>query len=147
MCFPYWWCTKHVQLIMGTWPIYKKRKKTLLTTDLNKSKRSFDKISPHDFYFFLSFQSVLVLNNTCSTCLNMIKFLCNLYFVPYQLDSTLTRKLTLITHWVITRYMFFLHLFLTQYKFDFDFLHVLDSSDGKHPINQRNNFIAPYLSS
>ena len=24
MCFPYWWCTKHAQLIMGTWPIYEK---------------------------------------------------------------------------------------------------------------------------
>ena len=24
MCFLYWWCTKHAQLIMGTWPIYKK---------------------------------------------------------------------------------------------------------------------------
>ena len=54
MCFPYWWCTKHAQLIMGTWPIYKK---TLLTTDLNKNKLSFYKISPHDF-FFLSFFSI-----------------------------------------------------------------------------------------
>ena len=35
-------------------------KKTLPTTDLNKKYLSFDKISPHDFYFFLSFQSVLV---------------------------------------------------------------------------------------
>ena len=34
--------------------------KTLPTTDLNKKKLSFDKISLHDFYFFLSFQSVLV---------------------------------------------------------------------------------------
>ena len=34
--------------------------KTLPTTDLNKKKLSFDKISPHDFFFFLSFQSVLV---------------------------------------------------------------------------------------
>ena len=33
---------------MGTWLIYKK---TLLTSDLNK-KLPFDKISPHDFYFF-----------------------------------------------------------------------------------------------
>ena len=24
MSFPYWWCTKHAQLIMGTWLIYKK---------------------------------------------------------------------------------------------------------------------------
>ena len=48
MCFPYWWCTKHAQLIMGTWPIYKQ---TLLTADMNK-KLSFYKISPDDFYFF-----------------------------------------------------------------------------------------------
>ena len=34
---------------MGTWPIYKK---TLYTTDLNNKKLSFDKIPPHDFYFF-----------------------------------------------------------------------------------------------
>ena len=27
-------------------------KKTLLTTDLNEKNLSFDKISPHDFYFF-----------------------------------------------------------------------------------------------
>ena len=48
----------HKTLIMGTWPIYKK---TLPTTDLNKKNLSFDKISPRDFYFFfLSFQSVLV---------------------------------------------------------------------------------------
>ena len=25
MCSRYWWCTKHAQLIMGTWPIYKKK--------------------------------------------------------------------------------------------------------------------------
>ena len=24
-CFPYWWCTEHAQLIMGTWSIYKKK--------------------------------------------------------------------------------------------------------------------------
>ena len=24
VCFPYWWCTKHAQLIAGTWQIYKK---------------------------------------------------------------------------------------------------------------------------
>ena len=35
--------------------------KTLSTTDLNKKKLSFDEISPRDFYFFLSFQSVLVM--------------------------------------------------------------------------------------
>ena len=53
MCVPYWWCTKHAQLIMGTWPIYKK---TLPTTDLNnniKKQLSFDKISPRDFFSFL----------------------------------------------------------------------------------------------
>ena len=49
MCVPYWWCTKHAQLIMGTWSIYKK---TLPTTDLNKKTLSFDKISPRDFFFF-----------------------------------------------------------------------------------------------
>ena len=48
MCFPYWWCTKLAQLITGTWPSYKK----LPTPDLNKKILSFDKISPHDFYFF-----------------------------------------------------------------------------------------------
>ena len=42
MCSRYWWCTKHAQLIMGTWPIYKK------------------KYSPHDFYIFISFQFVNV---------------------------------------------------------------------------------------
>ena len=57
MCVPYWWCTKHAQLIMGTWPIYKKH---FLQLILTKKKLSFDKISPRDFYFFLSFQSVLV---------------------------------------------------------------------------------------
>ena len=34
--------------------------KTLLTTDLNKNKLSFDEIFPHDYCFFLSFQSVRV---------------------------------------------------------------------------------------
>ena len=41
---------------MGTWPISKKN-------SYNWSKQnqlSFDKISPHDFYFFLFFQSALV---------------------------------------------------------------------------------------
>ena len=57
MCVPYWWCTKHAQLIMGN---LADLQKTLPTTDLNKKKLSFDKISPRDFYFFLSFQSVLV---------------------------------------------------------------------------------------
>ena len=40
---------------MGTWPIYKK---TLFITD--QKELSFDKISPDEFYFFLSFQYVLV---------------------------------------------------------------------------------------
>ena len=56
MYFPYWWCTKHAQLVMGTWPIYKKHFVQRILT----KKKKFDKISPHDFYFFLSFQSVLV---------------------------------------------------------------------------------------
>ena len=43
ICFLYWWDTK-----------------TLPTTDPNKKNLLFDKISPHDFYFFLSFRSVLV---------------------------------------------------------------------------------------
>ena len=45
----YWWCTKHAQLIMGTWPIYKKH---FLQLILTKKNLSFDKISPRDFYFF-----------------------------------------------------------------------------------------------
>ena len=32
MCVPYWWCTKHAQLIMGTWPIYKKHFLQLILT-------------------------------------------------------------------------------------------------------------------
>ena len=48
MCVPYWWCTKHAQLIMGTWPIYKKHFLQLILT----KKPSFDKISDRDFYFF-----------------------------------------------------------------------------------------------
>ena len=51
MCVPYWWCTKHAQLIMGTWPIYKKHFLQLILT----KKLSFDKISPRDFFFFFSF--------------------------------------------------------------------------------------------
>ena len=34
---------------MGTWPIYKKKKSYNWST---QKKLSFDKISPHDFYFF-----------------------------------------------------------------------------------------------
>ena len=52
MCVPYWWCTKHAQLIMGTWPIYKKHFLQLILTKKNKKNLSFDKISPRDFYFF-----------------------------------------------------------------------------------------------
>ena len=48
-CVSPWWCTKHAQLIMGTWPIYKKH---FLQLILTKRKLSFDKISPSDFYFF-----------------------------------------------------------------------------------------------
>ena len=55
ICLPYWWCTKHAQLIMGIWPIYKN---TLLITDLNK-KLSLIKYLLTTI-FFLSFQSVLV---------------------------------------------------------------------------------------
>ena len=32
MCVPYWWCTKHAQLIMGIWPIYKKHFLQLILT-------------------------------------------------------------------------------------------------------------------
>ena len=53
----YWWCTKHAQLIMGTWPIYKK---TLTTNDLNKKNFHLIKYLLTTFIFFLSFQSVLV---------------------------------------------------------------------------------------
>ena len=41
---------------MGTWPIYKK---TLPTNDLKKQQLSFDKISPHDFYFSFLFNLYL----------------------------------------------------------------------------------------
>ena len=46
---------------MGTWSIYKKH---FLQLILTKKNLSFDKISPRDFYFFLCFQSVLVLTVT-----------------------------------------------------------------------------------
>ena len=57
MCVPYWWCTKHAQLIMGTWPIYKKHFLQLILT-----KKTFHLIKYllATFIFFLSFQSVLV---------------------------------------------------------------------------------------
>ena len=32
MCVYYWWCTKHAQLIMGPWPIYKKHFLQLILT-------------------------------------------------------------------------------------------------------------------
>ena len=51
MCVPYWWCTKHAQLIMGTWPIYKKHFLQLILPPPQKNL-SFDNISPRDFYFF-----------------------------------------------------------------------------------------------
>ena len=56
MCVPYCWCTKHAQLIMGTWPIYKKHFLQLILT-----KKSFHLIKCllGTFIFFLSFQSVL----------------------------------------------------------------------------------------
>ena len=41
---------------MGTWPISKKNSYNWS----EQNKLSFDKISPHDFYFFLSFQSALI---------------------------------------------------------------------------------------
>ena len=58
MCVPYWWCTKHAQLIMGTWPIYKKHFLQLILT-----KKTFHLIKYllATFIFVLSFQSVLVL--------------------------------------------------------------------------------------
>ena len=57
MCVPYWWCTKHAQLIMGTWPIYKKHFLQLILT-----KKTFHLIKYllATFIFVLSFQSVLV---------------------------------------------------------------------------------------
>ena len=61
MCVPYWWCTKHAQLIMGTWPIYKKH---FLQLILTKKTLPFDKISPRDFYFFPFFSIC-----TCATYL------------------------------------------------------------------------------
>ena len=44
--------------------------KTLPTTDLNKKKLSFDKISHHDFFF--SFQSVLVSSGITCTYIRII---------------------------------------------------------------------------
>ena len=52
------WCTKHDQLIMGTWPIYKKN------TSYNWSKQKNFHLIKYlltTFIFFLSFQSVLVI--------------------------------------------------------------------------------------
>ena len=56
MWVPYWWCTKHAQLIMGTWPIYKKHFLQLILT----KKIHLIKYLLATFIFFLSFQSVLV---------------------------------------------------------------------------------------
>ena len=57
MCVHYWWCTEHAQLIMGTWPIYKKHFLQLILT-----KKTFHLIKYllATFIFVLSFQSVLV---------------------------------------------------------------------------------------
>ena len=59
MCVHYWWCTKHAQLIMGTWPIYKKHFLQLILT----KKKNFHLIKYllATFIFVLSFQSVLVI--------------------------------------------------------------------------------------
>ena len=56
-CVPYWWCTKHAQLIMGTWPIYKKH---FLQLILTKKNFHLIKYLLATFIFVLSFQSVLV---------------------------------------------------------------------------------------
>ena len=71
MCVPYWWCTKHAQLIMGTWPIYKKH---FLQLILTKKKLSFDKISPRDFYFFSFLFNLYLLLYICS---NTFQNTCN----------------------------------------------------------------------
>ena len=57
MCVPYWWCTKHAQLIIGTWLIYKKH---FLQPILTKKTFHLIKYLLATFIFFLSFQSVLV---------------------------------------------------------------------------------------
>ena len=58
MCFLYWWCTKHAQLIMGTWPIYQKN----TSYNWSKQQKNFHLIKYllTTFISFLSFQSVLV---------------------------------------------------------------------------------------
>ena len=56
MCVPYWWCTKHAQLIMGTWPIYKKH---FLQLILTKKTLSFDKIYPRDLFVSFLFNLYL----------------------------------------------------------------------------------------
>ena len=65
MCFPYLWCTQHAQLIIGTWPIYKK---TLPTTDLNKK----------------NFHWIKYLLTT------LFSFLFNLYWMNTRLDLTIS---------------------------------------------------------
>ena len=88
MCVPYWWCTKHAQLIMGTWPIYKK---TLPTTDLNK-KKTFHLIKYllATFIFFLSFQSVLV--NVITQCDRGEDMGISYEFLESGLDASLLKK-------------------------------------------------------
>ena len=48
MCFPYWWCTKHAQLIMRTWPITK-------NTSYNWSKKNLQLIEYLLTTLFFSF--------------------------------------------------------------------------------------------
>ena len=69
MCVPYWWCTKHAQLIMGTWSIYKK---TLPTTDLNKKQKTFiwwNISSPLLFFPFFSICTCSIVTNVLCTFL------------------------------------------------------------------------------
>ena len=67
MCFPWTWFTKHAQLIMGTWPIYKN-----LQLILTK-KLSFDKISPRDFYFFPFFSICTCFHNVIGLPPNVLR--------------------------------------------------------------------------
>ena len=59
MCFPYWWCTKHAQLIMATWPIYKQN----TSYNWSKQKKTFHLIK----YLLRTF---------------IFSFLFNLYLLP-----------------------------------------------------------------
>ena len=65
MCVPYWWCTKHAQLIMGTWPIYKKHFLQLILT-----KKTFHLIK----YLLATF---------------IFSFLFNLYLLTMSLGSNI----------------------------------------------------------